>query len=147
MNLKSVSPDAITENLAIASDGRITGGSGTVIIDPAGEVYYSGVVTYCMWFVHGSQTVPQASYPVPPADLQSSFLTAVGQTITFGPVILTVLSLSPGVATMSINVQGQNISGTAVLDTSGPVIQLQSASVNATVPVLGDVTINVQKSS
>jgi hypothetical protein len=141
-------PNSVTENLTVIPDGDITGGSGTIILDPDnGEIFYSGAVTYKVLFVHGSKTIPQASYPVPPADLKSSFLTQAGQKITFGPVILTVTSLAPGIANVEVFVSGQNVYGVAILDTSGPILQLKSASITASVPVLGNVTLNVQKSA
>lgn len=137
----------ITQNLSVKGiSGEVHGGSVALEIDTdGGNISYSGQIKYGPFGMLSYQ-IPPGNYPVPPADLKSQFFTQAGQTLTFGSVTLTVTSLAPGQATVSIALQGNaDDTGTAILDTSGEFILLKSAVIKATVDGF-NVTVGVQPS-
>lgn len=135
----------INQGFTVIPSGLINGGFAFLSIDTdTGSIAYSAQVDYGIWPIKKTFSVPLSSYLVPPEDLKTSFVKAVGQTIFFGPVALDVVSLTPSVAIVGISVLDKNISGTANLDLTGEFLKLVSASVQVSAYGL-NLNIQLQK--
>lgn len=127
-----------SQSFTVRPGGLVKGGSFYYSVDEAtGQISYSGQITVGLWPF--SKTVQnQGAYKVDPKLLLSSGFTP-GQQVIVGPVTLRVIAFyaQQKQVEVAIEVSGQPLSGTAVLDVASPLIKIVHVSANVSVPVLG----------
>lgn len=131
------------ENFKVVPSGVIKDGQASVTVDSnSGSVSYTASVKYGVAFFSSTYVVPPGTYSVPPADLLSSVIKSVGQVLAFGPVTLTVESISAKSCVVDMVINGQGATGKATLDTSQQLLQVISGSFQG--KVLGmNVNVNI----
>lgn len=123
-----------TVNFKVLPNGLVQGGFASYLLNAqTGVIIYRASIQVGKWFL--SKTYEShGQYQVDPTLLNPTNL-QVGKVITIGSLQMKVMSLSQGTALVAITIQGQSATGTAILNTQGPVIALQS--LDATVTVIG----------
>ena len=89
-----------------------------------GELNYDASVTVGFLFVKKTQKA-SGKYTVDPRLLTPAALTKVGDQITLGQVTFTAEDIQPGTTKVGLTIQGQGLSGYAILDTSGQFIRVE----------------------
>lgn len=116
-------------NYVFLPSGMIQGGTMSYSADPlTGLINYSVAVKISKWFLSTTET-KSGSCTVDPKLLSPSSL-SVGYSMTIDGVTSKVVSMSNGTACLSLSGKA---TGSAVVSTIGPVIELVSLDANATV--------------
>ncbi len=123
------------EKYIIANTGGITGNTADYTLD-----LDTGVVSYDLdlraqvgsgWFAIKKSVVQSGSYQVSLVQLQSSNLKAPGGKVDIQNLHFVVQHVDGNIATVGVTMDGQNVSGTAQIDISQPVIKLVSLQATA----------------
>jgi len=128
-----------SQKFSISKSGVVRGGEASYSADTdTGEINYNYEIDK-PWPL--SPITGADKYSANPQELLSSFFKNVGDKLTIGPVTFTATVIVPGETDVSITIEGKNIQGSAVLDTSGTYFKIRSLT--ATGSVYG-FTVNLQ---
>lgn len=117
----------------ILQNGLVRGGSASYEVDPSGLIKYRGSIKVGKWLISKTYNF-EGKHQIDPTLLAPGSL-APGNTIVVGYLVMKVMSLGQGSALVSLAVTGEQATGTAILNTSKKVIELQT--LDATVTVMG----------
>lgn len=128
-----------SQKFSVSKSGVVRGGDASYSADlDTGMIDYSYSIKkpWPLSPIEGS-----SRYLADPQELLSSFFKKSGDKLTIGPVTFTATTIVPGETDVEIAIEGLNMTGSAVLDTSGTYFKI--LKINASGSMYG-FSINLQ---
>lgn len=128
-----------SQSFEIRQNGSVKSGTFRYTLTHDNKIIYSGHIVIGAWFFTKAEDT-SGTYEVDPGLLMSgNFL--VGKQFKIGPVNFSVDGFAEGYRTVGISVDGQNLSGVVLIDTTSPMIKIKKLTTQVRVPILG--TLNI----
>ena len=136
-----------TESYKVLPSGDIESGNVSYLVDlSTGMIKLTGQVIAKLWFI--TKTVPiNQSYPILLASLLSTTWNKIGDALTIGPATMTVTVIDAvaQIATVEFTDATDKVTGHAAIDLSSQYVKIISATALASVPVVGQITVSLQR--